>query len=259
MFTPAQSGYRQATDVILKRHNLLVNAPHPYLNNAARQARSLFRERLKLALANDQYGNTPNSSFMQFGQFLNNGMNKLRQYDRERALDKERSQQEDPPMSAESLQKLVEFGKAMQAKKLEQIVENSAIWSALMRYADMAAVDRGAAYWQTTLLPLAKRAAGPPVPDPLVEVSGTWRKMSSGEAFTRLDDFLLRNSSEQNLTHVVVEVVAENEWGEKANHYYFFTEMLAGESFRLVPHPRWEKRRLDFVNTINVTYSVWGR
>jgi hypothetical protein len=55
-----------------------------------------------------------------------------------------------------------------------------------------------------------------------------------------------------------LELIAENEWGEKAAHYYYFNQFDVADFVNLVPHLRWENRRLDFTNTISLTWSLWA-
>jgi hypothetical protein len=73
-----------------------------------------------------------------------------------------------------------------------------------------------------------------------------------------LANFSLKNVARKDLTHVTIEVIAENQWGEKAAHYYFVPQIDAGERVALSPTPRWDKRRLDFANTLDVAWSVWS-
>src|SRR5262249_13151329 len=126
--------------------------------------------------------------------------------------------------------------------------------------ADMAQVDRQADLWQTWLLPLAKQCGGPPSPVQLVDVEGDWNQWVTKDdlRFNRLNEFRLKNVSGQDLSHAGVELVAENEWGDKAVHYYYLGRLDVEEVVRLVPHPRWDRRRLPFTNTINLNWSVWA-
>jgi hypothetical protein len=47
------------------------------------------------------------------------------------------------------------------------------------------------------------------------------------EKFKRLDDLMLENACGRDRTRVVVEMIAENEWGEKAFHYFFSVGIAA--------------------------------
>jgi hypothetical protein len=264
---PGAGVNQKNTELWLRFYDDLADAPHPYLKRATAQALALSRTRLRLALADEQLGNTPASSIREFQQkvFIPAGLYVFqREADRaalQSSLEKEypgyRVIVHDAPLSAESEQKLHEFLGGVGG--MMEDVQKRAVVSGLLAYADMAQVDQAATFWQKFLLPLARRCGGPAADKPLVAVEGAWRARSLGrDRFQRLDHFGLRNVSGQDLTHAVVEVVAENPWGEKAAHYYYFQQLDVAEVARLVPHPRWDKRRLDFTNTLTVTWSVWA-
>jgi hypothetical protein len=138
-------------------------------------------------------------------------------------------------------------------------VKNRALLSGLLAYADMAVADQAASLWQRRLLPLVRKSAGPEADKPLVEIKADWReKRDKNGAFLRLNDFHLQNVSGQDLSSVVVELIALNPWGEKAAHYYYLNQFGVGDFVKLLPNPRWEKRRLDFTNNLTVTWSVWA-
>jgi hypothetical protein len=148
----------------------------------------------------------------------------------------------------------------MAPDRLQQVVPNGKRVDTLLAYADLAEVDRNVAFWQEYLLPLAKRCAGPKAEQPLLSVTGGWspNRAISGRGLKRLSVFGLQNVSDQELTHAVVELVAENEWGEKAAHYSYLPYLDIGETASLRPHPRWDRRLLDYSTTIKVTWSVWA-
>jgi hypothetical protein len=263
---PGAGENQKYTELWYEKYDSLADTSHPYLQRANHQALLLCRARHKLGEADELFGNTPASSVREFQQkvFIPAVKYEL-QRDADRAELQESLQREHPdkeivvldaPPSAESRQKLNELlegigGLMEDAKKRTRV-------SGLLAYADMAEVDREAAFWQAWLLPLARRAGGPPADKPLLAVEGTWRARSAKDRFQRLDRFALRNVSGQKLTNGVVELIAENEWGEKAAHYCCPGPLKDGEVVQLVPHPRWDKRRLDFTNSMKVTWSVWA-
>jgi hypothetical protein len=254
-------GYDRAAGAILADLNQLAMSQQPDLSRAARGARSIYLERFKIGASNQFFGNTPDTSFAQFDAFLARGMDNLSKFEQERERDKQRAGDDDALPSRESLDKLEAFMKSMGVNGqneggLNDFIKKPAKVSGLLAYADYASVDRQTAYWQNTLLPLLNRISGPLQHRQLVDVSGVWRAKGGSERFYRLDHFTIRNVSNQTLNHVAVEVIAQNQWGEKATHYYFFPTLAVGESFRLLAHPRWNKRRLDFTNSIALTYSV---
>jgi hypothetical protein len=161
-------------------------------------------------------------------------------------------------MSPEARQKLRKLGENVGG--MMQEVKRRAQVSGLLAYADMAQVDRASALWQAWLLPLAKRCGGPPSQTPLITVAGEWKLQSNkpGSQFTSLREFMLKNVCGRELTHAAIELIAENEWGEKIAQYYFFHKLDVAEAARLVPHPRWLKRRLPFTNIIKLKWSVWA-
>ena len=112
--------------------------------------------------------------------------------------------------------------------------------------------------WKDSLLPLVIQADRKTDRKELVTIDGFWRPKGGRETFSRLDHFLLKNTSKETLKHVVVELLATNQWGGKAKHYYYFPTIAIGAENRLLAHPRWDKRNLDFTNTIELTYSVWA-
>src|SRR6266446_467448 len=83
-----------------------------------------------------------------------------------------------------------------------------------------------------------------------IELKAVWRDIGSGYKFERFDSFKLRNAGDKPLSNAVVEIIAENNWGEKAQHYLFFKEWPAGVFQRAIPHPRWEKRVLPYVTDL---------
>jgi hypothetical protein len=249
-------GYDQAAGAILSYLDQLAMAQPSNLSRAAQGARVIYLDRFKIGASNQFFGNTPDTSFAQFGAFLRHGMDNLNEFEQERERDKQRSGNEEALPSLESLRKLQTFMNSMTADGLSDVIREPAKISGLLAYADYASVDRQTAYWQNTLLPLLNRTAGPVQRRQLVDVGGSWRPKGGRNQFYRLDHFTIRNVSNQALNHVAVELVAQNQWGETATHYYFFPTMAVSESFRLLPHPRWNKRRLDFTNSITLTYSV---
>jgi hypothetical protein len=252
---------------LLRRYDDLAESPYPYLRRATEQGHAICRARIQLGLGDEMFGNTPASSIREFQQkvFLPAGEYVFqREADRLELEDALRKQYPDKrfivvdaPLSPESRAKLREL--MTNAGNMMQDVKQRAVVSGLLRYADMNQVDRNAAFWQKWLLPLARRCGGPVSEKPLVQVEGAWKpRMFKQDRFMRLDDFRLRNVAGQDLTHAVVELIAENQWGEKAAHYYYLDRLEVAEVAKLVVHPRWDKRRLDFTNTIKVTWSIWA-
>ena len=261
-------GYAEA---LFEEFENLAESPHPYLRRVASEFLALGRARFQLAEADEMMGNTPNSSIHQFQQkvFLPIGKYVFqREADRidlknrlERAYPEYDFIVHDAPMSAESREHL---GTALSGLGgMKDDIKQRSLVSGLLSYADMAQVDRAASLWRTWLIPLAKASGGPPSPSPLVEVEGVWKPQTPSldrpkVAFTRLGEFRLRNVSGQDLTHAVVELVAENEWGDRAAQYYHFDRFEVAEVARLIPQPRWERRRLPYSNTIKVKVSTWS-
>jgi hypothetical protein len=68
----------------------------------------------------------------------------------------------------------------------------------------------------------------------------------------------LKNVAGTELTHAVIEVLAENQWGEKSAQYYYVPQLDLGEVVGLLPHFRWQKRRLVYSPTLRVSYSIWA-
>ena len=211
------------------------------------------------------FGNTPNSSIREFRQKV---VVPAGRYVMQREADRAELENElqranpdkriivvDAPLSRQSQQHLDQLTNNL--VNTTQDVKQRALISGLLAYADMAQVDRHARLWETWLLPLAKRCGGPPAKEPLVTIEGDWKIFSTSPRFTALDAFRLKNVSGQDLTHVAVQVLAENEWGDKAAQYYYFDRVDVEEAARLVPHPRWEKRRLPFSNTFKLQWSIW--
>jgi hypothetical protein len=257
--TPPAAGYQRATSNVEGRYHALVAATNdPYLVEASRRARALFHTRLNIALANDRYGNTPNSSIMQLGQFLANGAVKLAEYEVERARDREASRDTDPPLSTESWNRLKKFADGINPRNLSDVIADSAQWSALMRYADMCAADDEIPYWENTLLPMAKACAGPESPEPLVEVTALWRDLRGGEKFKRLFCIVVKNTTRVKLQHATLKIEMTNAWNEVSTQFYFLSSLDAGEEVGLLPHLRWDERRLVFVNSLSVRCSIWS-
>jgi len=256
-------GYEHAAGAILAQFDRLTTAPDAEIAKAVKGARSIYLERFKIGAVNQVFGNTPDASFAQFGAYLKRGMDKLKDLEDQLERDKEKAGRENAPLSSDSREKLGELMKAMAEDAndnggIHDFLKKPAEVSGVLAYADMAAVDRLADYWDGELLPLVKHQPRKEADKQLVEIGGFWRPKGGRERFSRLDHFSIKNVSKERLGHVVVKVLAENKWGEKAAHYYYFPSLAVGESFRLLAHPRWEKRRLDFTNSIDLMYSVWA-
>jgi hypothetical protein len=138
---------------------------YPYLKRAIEQADAICRDRLRLGLAEEQLGNTASSSIrvVQQSVFL-----PAIQYSVLRDADEsglgQSLEREHPgygvivnnaPLSAATREKPGELLKG--ARGLMEDTKKRAVVSGLLGYADMAQVDRSARFWQTWLLPLARR------------------------------------------------------------------------------------------------------
>lgn len=267
---PGATQNESRTQSLLRDFETLARAEHPYLRRAAERGMAICRARLQLARADEEFGNTPAASVREFQQklfipavqyaFLREADRAELQESLERANPGWVISVAEAPLSLESRQKLKEVLDG--AGDLGEDVTRRAVVSGLLAYADMAQVDRAAAYWRTWLLPLARRAAGPPAAKPLTQVHGGWRPGKGGGRGQPerlcIDHFGLTNVAGQDLTNVVVELVAANPWGEQAAHYYYIPRIEVGGRFRLAPHPRWDRRRLEFTNSLTATWSVWA-
>ncbi|MFO0797619.1 MAG: hypothetical protein U0804_09075 [Gemmataceae bacterium] len=247
-------GFEAAASALQTRFDQLATAHDPYLRAAAREGRMLFRERYRLGLVNSRFGNTPDASFTQFGAYLGNWHARAREFIEARDRDRAGADRDDPPLSPESRARLLKLVEAADNQRLFERVADAAALTTRLAYADMAAADRAAALWQDRLVPLAKLTAGPAAGAPLVTVEGGWQ---TGGTRGRLNHYGLR-AADRDLTRAVVELVAENPWGERATHYYYLPELRAGTRLMLAPHPRWRRNRIEFTNTVRVTYSVWA-
>ena len=247
----AATGYDQAAHVLLHQFDQLTSIHDADVAKAAHLARSIYLERYKIGAFNQVFGNTPDSSFVNFARYMSGGIQKLNE------LRDKVGVVEDGPMSAETIRKLIDFAKAIDSDRLQSIVGEGAKLSALLSYGDMTEVDGQAMYWQEVLLPLLKKSVGPNTDRDLVEIDAAWRPEGGSQQFSRLDDYIIRNVSKERLNHVIIKMSMENQWGEKAAQYYFLPTLSADELYHLHPHLRWDRRKLDFTNSINVTYSIW--
>ena len=163
----------------------------------------------------------------------------------------------DAPLSEGSRQKLGELLKG--AGGMMEDVKKRALVSGLLAYADMAQVDRAATFWQTRLLPLARRCAGPAADKPLVEVGAGWRRQEGQadklQASGRLP---AAQRLRPGLDGRHRRADSGERVGRKSRPLLLFAP--SGDGRRRPAHApsALEKRRLDFTNTINVTWSVWA-
>lgn len=265
--SPGGGRNQAGAEALFHEFDQLAESPYPYLNRAAGEFLALFRARFQLAEADELLGNTPNSSIREFQQKVMMPSAKFvfqREVDRsdlQRRLDREfpgKYEVIDAPMSEASRQHLHDL--FSNTGGLMDEVKKRAFVSGLLAYADMAQVDRQAALWRTWLVPLAKKCAGPTAKTPFLSFDAEYNSLLSdrGKRLNKLKYFRVKNVSGQDLTHVVVELVAENEWGDKAAHYYYFPQLDVVEVARLVPHPRWDRRRLVYSNTIKLTWTLWS-
>jgi len=258
---------RDRNAALLDQFEQLLAVRHPYLKKTTEQAMALCRNRLRIAMANEEIGNTGASQLKLVDDAFLSGLKYGLRRDADFAEIREEYERRfpgvsavvtDAPMSPESKQKLDEF--LSDAGKIKEIIQERSVVTGLLEYADMAQVDRSATFWKTWLLPLVRRCAGPVGERPLVKVDAGWGKpfMHAEYRSTRLLSFRLNNVAHDDLTHVVVELIAENEWGDKAAHYYYFDQLEGAEFVWLEPDPRWVKRRLAFTNVITATWSLWS-
>jgi hypothetical protein len=256
-----QSNSERITADLLARYDHLAETSDPYLRRAADRAQGLFLSRAQLAIANNQYGNTAKSAMREINATVSAAAKFLFSLD----ADAEELRRQTNGMAIEP------FGTPMSQRTRESLMELSrgsgqgakdiaeaAIFSGLVEYADMAEVDRQVEFWRTTLLPLAKKCGGPATNKPLAAIEGGWRKSLGNDSYLRLDNYNFHNVSGTNLTHATIEIVAENQWGEKSAQYYYLPELEVGEVALLMPHFRWKKRGLDYSPSVRVTSSVWA-
>ena len=266
---PGGGKNQQYIELTFKQFDQWAATPHPYLRRAGAEFLALDRARFQLAEADELLGNTPNSSIREFQQKVSlPAAQYVFQRDKDRAELEARLNREnadprvrfvvtDAPLTEASRKHLDDLIGG--ASGLVEDVKNRSVVSGLLAYADMAQVDRHTRLWQTWLLPLAKKCGGPPATAPLLDVSGDWKvQLASRERFMRLNEFHLKNVAGKELTSVTVELLVENEWGDKAAQYYFFDRVEAAETVRLTPHPRWAKRVLPYTNAAKVAWSVWS-
>jgi len=259
---------QQYIELLFQEFDRMAATPFPYLQRATDDFHALYRARIQLGEADELFGNTPNSSIREFQQKV---MLPAAKYEFQRELDRAELQDRldrdfpgkyrviDAPMSAASQAHLRDFIQG--AKGLSDDVQQRAVVSGLLAYADMAQVDRQALLWRAWLLPLARACGGPPAAKPLVAIDGNWKAnvLSADRGKNvKLADFLLRNAAGRDLTNVTVQLLIENEWGDRAEQYYFFDRLETAEVFRLTPHPRWDRRRIPFTNTVKARWSVWA-
>ncbi|MEI7686402.1 MAG: hypothetical protein WCL32_15390 [Planctomycetota bacterium] len=257
-----KTGYLEAENAVLDRLNELVEAASPAERKAAIKAREVLQNRIKIAQANQLLGNTPDSSFLQGAELLARGMGKLKDLEDQLARDRKAKK----GLTLEAGAKVDDLFESLSHQALEDLLLKRnrgplpppAVFSGYMAYGDMMLADQQAALWQEHLVPLAKRVAGPKAARPAVELTGAWKPIGGGEKFDRFSAFKLRNSFDQTLTNAAVEVIAENEWGDRVRQYYFFKTWPAGATNICVAHPRWEKRVLPYVRELKVTYSLWA-
>ena len=269
MLTGRSSGEtvnKKRAEDLLGHYEGIAATPYPYLQRAIELSETICRNRLRLGLADEQFGNTAASSIRVFQQsvFLPSiQYSFLRDADESRL--KQSLERENPgyrvivnsaPMSDASRDKLGELLKG--AGGFMENAKKRSVVSGMLGYADMAQVDRSAQFWQSWLLPLARRCGGPAAARPLVNVDAVWGPTRMQSDYQRLHGYALINVSGQDLTHMVVELISENEWGQKGAEYYYFDLLKAGDFMRLVPHLRWERRRLDFANTVKLRWSLWA-
>jgi hypothetical protein len=281
--TPSpEASDRNQNTALLREYAPLLAASHPYLQRAAEQALALCRARLRLAMACEEFGNTASSQMLVFEQKVwIPGMQYLssRERDFERSSAKLREQlmsseigraqlrgeyggtgirSEDVPMSEETREKLREFIHGISGGAKDEVKERGRV-TGLLAYADMQQADRTADFWHAWLLPLARRCAGPVGNKPFAKVDAGWTDLGTSKGKLKiLSAFRFQNVSGQDLSHVVVELIAENEWGEKASHYYYIDRLDIGDYVWLAPHPRWEKRRLPFTRKLIARWSLWA-
>ena len=171
---------------------------------------------------------------------------------------------EDAPLSEESQKLLMDAVNT--SPKLMNMLTGPAEISKYFRYADIAAVDCEATFWNDVLIPVARRYAGPPASKQLLEITPFW-----GPAFFDPDD-PLRNEGQSkrlaglklstvpgvDLTHVVIRVSMENEWGQKVFQYYYFNGLGGKARYTLLPHIRWDAYPLLSANSLKIGFSVWA-
>ena len=257
-----RTGYPEADRALIARLDQLINLAPPEAKTAAAEARLVIRERLKLALANQRFGNTPDQSLDMAKIFFREAHEKAKAL--EEQLDHDESKQE---MSPESWKRLRELTQSLGRDKVMELLGSRTQpgglpppidFSAYLAYADMISADNQGAVWKKHLLPFVMKSAGSEAKSPIVELTAIWRKHGSKPVSERLDSFHLQNISGAPLSNAVVEIIAENEWGEQIAHYCYVKDWPAGAGFRALPHPRWERRQLVYTNSMKVMFTIWS-
>ncbi|OYW74692.1 MAG: hypothetical protein B7Z37_16705 [Verrucomicrobia bacterium 12-59-8] len=242
----------------------LFDSPSPYLRRAAGAFLSATMARMEVAQVNEDYGNTASSSIF---QFQNNALAPAIRYafaqDADRHALREQLQRQypnrsvtvlDAPMSESTSAQLDQMVSG--AANIRSDMDSRAGVSGMLVYDDMAQADLMVSLWQTWLMPLAERSAGRTSSASLTSMEGDWSPDNSGHP--GLTHFLLRNTSKQDLTHVVVEVTAETEWGDQNTQYYYLSQFGLDEAVSLGIHPRLRSRRLPFSNDVTIRWSLWS-
>jgi len=234
--------YSQLLKQELAPYDALLKANDQHLRKAAEESLGILLLRVRLDVLNECYGTTPSTSIRRArAAFWDNVWRRQLQGESDAKLLKERDEI---------------------VKRIREKLREGDELSAVVKYADMDAVDRSAELWQRNLLPWTKKTSGPIVAEAIISIQPHWARHSVNingfiTWFQALHHFSITNGSGKDLTHMTVEAEIVNEWEEKAANYYFIPELKAGTTCHLMIHPRWASRRL-YGRDMTLRYSVWA-
>ncbi|MBX9584152.1 MAG: hypothetical protein K2X87_27960 [Gemmataceae bacterium] len=182
---PARSRIAEATATAVARFDRLADATGDRLGPAGWEARRLFVHRLRVATANEFYGQTASSGIRDMQGAVGASFRYVLQRQADRAeLERELRDHlpsaglvvTDAPLSEASRQKPIEVFGAFGG--LAEKAEQRGYYSGYIKYGEMQYIDATAALWQQHLMPHVRADRRPPLPG-AVRLDGHWTPFTS--------------------------------------------------------------------------------
>jgi hypothetical protein len=260
--TPKVSGYSDAEEVLIGLFDQLTATPDANLQAMATEARDIVGHRIKIAQVNQRFGVTPDGSLITFGQWVLNMTVQAKKLDE--LLDQD---QRDPEIRLKTLKQAREALKSLNSATFEDVAKkisggqapSQAELSLILAFSDMLCADRQGELWRDQLLPALVRSSSTAKLSTEMEVKAVWRNNASQPPFQLFERLLVKNpKGGQELTNVVMKVVAKDEKDDSATQYYFISKWAPDQAYTFVLHPRWMARKMTYTPTIRFDYSLWS-
>ncbi len=255
-------GYGRAQSAAASRLRDIAAAAPPDLKSLALESRRLAEARMRIAEAENRWGNSVDASLrMGVAIIADLGSKWIALEESQR-----RDELADLDISDETVARLGEVMSAVskygRPNELYDTLVNRpqsnglpapAQFSWLLSQYDTEVADRVVALWRSKVLPHVVASAGLRTDSPLIAATVVWSDERT--AFAPLQGVTLRNTGD-SLANVVVEMTLHNGWEERTT-YYWIPSWPTGRTVQLSLHPRHQVQR-DYTLRAKVNVRYWS-